>query len=370
VYSLDSRQRKKQRAEELEVDNKNLRDQMALMSEELSLLKLEVESASHGKTDMIRENSQLQERLQQSEWDKENMLVEHTKESGDLRKKIQVLQDLVEARDSSDSTRPGSADYDFTNNHEMSGLTLEALDMNEWCDPFADFMESDIVQDTTKPLQTSLVLAPKKKSEEKDDQSGPSGLLMLLLLCGAWVASKATTSMPVTIPGMPEEVRSDAAVVFDDLMKDHGVSTFQSTGALESAVSSSANVRQISFPMPGPSSNTRLDNMHSQLTRPSKRQEAEAAFSLSLKQYESLTSTDFAEPPYSTPPEDDSASSPSHRRHLVDTLKAMREDVKGQATANVYTRSLLWERIPDDVVQQFKRMAERTVSMDEDGGGE
>ena len=50
----------------------------------------------------------------------------------------------------------------------------------------------------------------------------------------------------------------------------------------------------------------------------------------------------------------------------------MREDVKGQSTPTVYTRSLLWDRIPDDVVQQFRRMAEQTsraASVDADGGG-
>jgi hypothetical protein len=111
--------------------------------------------------------------------------------------------------------------------------------------------------------------------------------------------------------------------------------------------------------------------MHNHLTRPTKRQEAEAVFSLSAKQYDSLTSADYAEPPYSTPPEDESGS-PSHRRHLVDTLKAMREDAKDHATPNVYTRSLLWQRIPDDVVQQFKLMADQsshTASVDGGGGG-
>ena len=337
---------------------------MAQLSEELSRFRMQAESAMAEKDLLLRDNASLKELVTQAEWDKENLVVEHTKETGDLRKKIQVLQEIVETRDSSDSSRDNSANYDFPITQPMSSLSVDSLDMWGTDDPFADFVMADEFPNVGKPLETSLVLAPKKKTEEeKEDQSGPSGLLMLLLLCGAWVASKATTSMPVTIPRMPEEVRSDAAVVFDDLMKDHGVSTFQATGALESAPSSSSGVRQLAFPMPGAASSTlRLDNMHNHLTKASKRQEAESAFSLSVKQYEGLTSADFGEPPYSTPPEDDSSNSPSHRRHLVDSLRAMRDDAKGHATANVYTRSLLWERIPDDVVQQFKRMADQTSS--------
>ncbi|KIW01041.1 uncharacterized protein PV09_07556 [Verruconis gallopava] len=367
--ALDSRQRKKQRAEELEVDNKTLRDQIAEMNERLSMLQMQAEQATREKNELLRENAQLKEHLQQSNWDKENLIVEHTKDTGALRKKIQVLEEIIENRDSSESTRQSSTDYDFPIVQDMHGLADNGLDMYGMDDSFGDFVMDE---GPFKPMETStLVLAPKKKpEEEKEAQSGPSGLLMLLLLCGAWVASKATTSMPVTIPRMPDEVRSDAAVVFDDLMKDHGVSTFQASSAVEPAASSAASVRQTSFSMSSTSATSKLDEMHSRLTQPSRRQEAEAAFSLSAKQYNSLTSSEFAEPPYNTPPEDDSQP-PSHRRHLVDTLKAMREEAKGQATASVYTRSLLWERIPDDVVQQFKRMAEhssQTASVNGDGG--
>jgi regulator of replication initiation timing len=366
MYRLDSRQRKKQKAEELEVDNKHLREQMAELSEELAMFKMQAEAATHEKDQLHLENAQLKEHVNQFYMEKGNLLEEHTKETGVLRKKVQVLEEMVTKYESADAVRASASantNYDFPITHELSSLTVDGLDMNQW-DPFSDFlMGDDAPEMPTKPMETStLVLAPKKKLGEEKEEAGPSGLLMLLLLCGAWVASKATTSMPVTIPRMPEEVRSDAAVVFDDLMKDHGVSTFQATGALESASSSAINGHQMSFPMHGSNpSNTRLDNIHSQLTRPSKRQEAESAFSLSVKQYEGLTSAEFADPPYSTPPEDD-ANSPSHRRHIVNTLRAMREDSKGQATANVYTRSLLWERIPNDVVQQFKRMADQTSS--------
>ena len=54
-------------------------------------------------------------------------------------------------------------------------------------------------------------------------------------------------------------------------------------------------------------------------------------------------------------------SQPSqHRRNLAETLAAMREESKGGTAAEVYTRSLLWERIPSEVVHEFKRMVEES----------
>lgn len=336
-------------------------------------MKILAETTTNEKNELLQENQQFQQQVQEMIWDKENALTAHVDETSDLRRKIQVLQDRLVEVESSDSTRPNSADYEFTN--EMSGLNVHGLGMEEWGDPlgdpFAEFMDSDVLQSTSKPME--LVLAPKKKEvqEDEDEKSGAPGLLMLLLLCGAWVASKSKASMPVDIPRMPEEIRSDAALVFDDLMKDHGVSTFQSTGVSSGAqpiASGNSNIKQLAFAMPG-STNSRLGNIHSQLTRTTKDQEAASAFSLSVKQYDSLTSPDFVRPGYNTPPEDDSAASPGHRRNLVDTLKAMRDDSKGPAAANVYRRSVLWDHVPDEVLQQFKRMAEQTSPEGDSGGG-
>ena len=48
----------------------------------------------------------------------------------------------------------------------------------------------------------------------------------------------------------------------------------------------------------------------------------------------------------------------SQKRNLLETLAAMREQAPGRTAAEVYTRSLLWERIPADIVMEFKRMVE------------
>jgi hypothetical protein len=56
-------------------------------------------------------------------------------------------------------------------------------------------------------------------------------------------------------------------------------------------------------------------------------------------------------------------SQPSHRRNLAETLAAMREQNKGDSAAEIYTRSLLWDKIAPEVVHEFKRIVEESAAM-------
>ena len=47
----------------------------------------------------------------------------------------------------------------------------------------------------------------------------------------------------------------------------------------------------------------------------------------------------------------------------------MRDEAKGQSAAEVYTRSLLWDRIPTEVVHEFKRMVEESNALSAPGSG-
>lgn len=41
----------------------------------------------------------------------------------------------------------------------------------------------------------------------------------------------------------------------------------------------------------------------------------------------------------------------------------MREQNKGESAAEVYTRSLLWDKISPEVVHEFKRIVEESTAM-------
>lgn len=162
---------------------------------------------------------------------------------------------------------------------------------------------------------------------------------------------------------MPDDIRAASAVVLDNVMKDAGVQP-AALGLDTTTSRTSLQVKQVAFAMPNSAhSADRLDAVHSKLVGQTKDQEAEAAFSLSVRQYNSLTSTDFGRRGYGSEdePSSPSASSSNHRRNLADTLKAMRDEAKGD-TADVYTRSLLWDRIPSEVVQEFKRIVDESTT--------
>jgi homoserine kinase len=94
-----------------------------------------------------------------------------------------------------------------------------------------------------------------------------------------------------------------------------------------------------------------LGEMADALTQPTEQQTNEQIFSLSAAQYNDLTSQDFLQA--ATPAE---RSTSQGRRNLAEALATMRSSTKQSSAAEVYTRSLLWDQIPGDVVRTFARM--------------
>jgi hypothetical protein len=85
-----------------------------------------------------------------------------------------------------------------------------------------------------------------------------------------------------------------------------------------------------------------------------------------------MTSMDFTRTRYSIASDDFSdplspGSQPSHRRNLAATLSALREQSKGESAADIYTRSLLWDKISPEVVVEFKRMVEESAAASRPG---
>ncbi|KAF2432875.1 hypothetical protein EJ08DRAFT_669110 [Tothia fuscella] len=377
--ALDSRQRKKQRAEELEHENKKWTDRITMMEEEMQKMALSIDGHVQEKEHLMRERVQIEQQMQEMTWEKENMVQEHTLETGELRKKITILTERLDEVANA-PPHSGSTHYnDFAD--EMNGLNMES---NDW--DFLNFdMDSGVADQ--KPQETSLVLAPKKKDGLPEDEKPiASGFLMLLLLCGAWVATKSTstTAPNVPLPHLSDEVRATSAIVLNNLMKDAGLPGAQPSSiiaGLEPAVSGTPQSRQVNMGNSGYSvvpvqNSDRLGAISHKLISHTKDQEAEQAFSLSVAQYDRLTSTDLPRREYSTSPSDEDLMTPpnshsSRRRGLADTLKAMRDDAKGESAANVYTRSLLWDRIPTEIMQEFQRMVEESnTAVGDAGGGE
>ncbi|GME22234.1 Basic-leucine zipper (bZIP) transcription factor [Neofusicoccum parvum] len=365
--ALDSRQRKKKHTEELEEEKKLWTERVVQLEDDLQSMRLQVEAAMHEKEQWHRQQLEAQQLIENLQWEKEEMVRTHTLETGELRKKVSILTDKLESQSSpAMAAVPSSTFTDFANdmdNLNMGGNEWDSYIYNDFC------MEEANGQ---QPMETSLVVSRKKDTAEQEKPVA-SGLLLMLLLCGAFVASNSGSSAPA-IPRMPEDVRAASASVLDSIFKDAGVEPSAQSAhnllvnrveALEPTPSGSAwpkpTLSGAEFASISQSTgNPHFDQLHAQLTQPTKEQEAEQVFSITPSQYNSLTSTDFGRRDEGTPP---ATPTSQHRRNLAESLAAMREERKGETAADVYTRSLLWDKIPTEVVREFKRMVEDTSNL-------
>lgn len=276
------------------------------------------------------------------------MVRQHTLETAELRKKNAFL---AEERRSSIpmSTVPSSTGYSSTfSDFDHLSMEPEGLPWNEFS------LVNHVDSRPEMPKQDSaLTVRPKggKAIVKEDDKTAVSGLLLTLLLCGAWVAS-SNTSAPAVMPQMSEDVRVASAAVLDNLYKDAGLQPYYD------AVPSAGNIRQVNqVPNQHPAQSMRnpsedhFTSFSSQLALPSHQQQRDQAFALSATQYNHITSDEEM-----LHMQDEAPRNPRFKKkNLHEALASLRPNKEGQ-TAESYTRSLLWDEVPNDVVRDFARM--------------
>ena len=312
-------------------------------------MKLRETEWAREKENWVSSRQQMQCYVEKLTMEKEELVRCHTIETGELRKKNTFLMDQAQKFEAiSMSAIPSSTGYST----EFSDFDQLSMENSTW-DNFA--MVNEFSMEGDPKQETSLVVLPKKEkvANKDEDKSATSGLLLMLLLCGAWVASNTTTRAPAAIPRMPEDVRAASAVVLESIYKDAGLQPYQASlpgryhvkqgGSNTSQQSmkttlSAAEIASLSSP---------LTSLHHQLVTPSDEQQRDQIFALSANQYNSIASNDFFDDP--NPPVS------FQRRNLGEALAAMRHEKQGPA-AEVYTRSLMWEEVPTNVVRDFARM--------------
>ena len=276
------------------------------------------------------------------------MVRRHTLETAELRKKISFLTEEAQRRaDIPMSAVPSSAGFSNNTFSDFDQMTMGGSP--QW-DDFSFINTSGTDSEGLKPQESTLVVRQKEaKYTAKDEEPAVSGLLLMLLLCGAWVAS-SNNSKASHIPQMPEDVRAASAAVLTNIYKDAGLqpqegpsSTFNN--AALSGPSSSHHAPQVF----NNNKNHLYDPhaLHHQITAPTHQQECDQAFSLTSDQYNHITTDWFDEQPKPT--------SPTRRRNLADALANLHLDKRTTAT-NAYTKSLLMDEVPRNVVRDFHRM--------------
>ena len=299
----------------------------------------------------VRECRTLTDAVEKYRAREEELIRRHTLETADLRKRISFLDEEVQRRGETPlSAAPTSATF-------SSGFPdYEAVTMNgnqQWED-FSFAGQPGMAAEMQKPAESTLLARQKEvKPSSKEEESSVSGLLLMLLMCGAWVASSSGNSKPATVPEMSEDVRAASAAVLTNIYKDAGLQpqdgkppTFNNPAACG----------------PGPTERPRSiyasssfdpHSMHQMLTSPSRQQQQDQAFSLTAEQYNHITTDWLGEQSKQNPP--------VRRRNLADALANLHLGKRTTAT-DAYTKSLLVGEVPANVVRDFHRMvAERNA---------
>ncbi|KAF1814049.1 hypothetical protein P152DRAFT_379029, partial [Eremomyces bilateralis CBS 781.70] len=391
--ALDSRQRKKKHTEELELEKKSWDDRLQVLEAEVNALRIQSGDLHAEKDQWMRERCVMVQQIETAQWEKEELVRSHTLETGDLRKKVNFLREQLDATAAGgigagmgDAPQPMATGHhvgafnEFTN--EMDNLTMAS----EWDNYIYDFCVDPDTPATPTPATVAVAAStptPSSKSTPtnstttlvvsrpklptppiaSDDKPVNHGVLLMLLLWGAFVAHHSTSSSPPSLPRLPDHVRAASATVLDSILNDdlphpaaltvNPASTWpKPASGLTDHIMGNTGLGGI-----GGGDNPPMERLHASLTQPTKAQEAEQLFSLTPTQYSALTDPSCGRASSISSSEDTTAgkSGGANRRNLAEALAAMRER-RGESAAEVYTRSLLWGQIPGEVVREFKRM--------------
>ena len=348
---MDSRQRKKQHTERLEEEKKHYTAVISELEDALGEMKVQEAEWARAKDNWAASQQQYQQYIDTLVMEKEELVRRYTIESGELRKKNALLLEQLQRMDGTAmSTAPSSAGFTA----EYSDF--DHLTMNGW-DDFSIPNEFSI--ETHPRPEHSVAVAPKPGNDNEplrdEDKALTSGFLLMLLLCGAWVASTNSTASANLLPAIPDDFRAASATVLNNLYKDSGISLENPPSSKQhfsSKVKLNALARtpKVSLGMLDvPSiSHSPLDSLHRHLATPSEQQIREQAFSLTPTQYNEISS----EGPYPPHPSEHESQRP---RNVGDALAAIQAGSEGPAAAS-YTRSLMRDKISTEVLQDFARM--------------
>ncbi|KAI0205009.1 bZIP transcription factor [Astrocystis sublimbata] len=334
--ALDSRQRKKQHTERLEEEKKQYTTVISSMEEEMADLNIKLEQ-------LLREKDFLQNHIEDLRLEKEEMVQTHTIETGDLRKKVSILTDHVQRLEH--AAMPGNNGFGSSFN-EMEGITMDgAWDNMGYMEDYT--MEPEVKQE----VQVVQKKAEMALGAEVEKPATQGGLLFMLFLVGAFVLSNRSTP---SLPRVSEDMREASATLLNNILKDADVSHAANNAIEPAAPQPSGATWATSAPVPMAShamdsvAPSMLGDLADTLTQPTEQQTNEQVFSLTPAQYNGITSQDFIRAPQPPPTN-------HKRRNLAEAMASMRPNEK-QSASEVYTRSLLWDQIPSDVVRNFAKM--------------
>lgn len=345
MHSLDSRQRKKLHTERLEDEKKQYTSALTELEMELHALKAENDQ-------LRRDNQTYASYVDSFSAHKDDMIRKHTVEARELRKKVATLTEHIQHLESNGVPTPGASASTFGGAYtEMDGMCLPG----GWDN--ANFLNSYgmAAEQPKSAVPTSAGKKPEAMpTTENDKASTQGGLLFMLFLVGAFVMSSQS---PPTLPRASEDVRVASAALLNNVLKEAGVNS--AATQLQPAAPQPSSVHwqnmENNAHMTGMSSDDVAQPMLGELgnfLQPSQQQSNEQLFSLSAAQYNGVSDQGFIQNAVA----DRTGGQSQDRKTLAAALSEIRATNKQTGTADVYTRSLLWDQIPRDVVRNFIKM--------------
>ncbi|KAF3928078.1 hypothetical protein AA313_de0202721 [Arthrobotrys entomopaga] len=360
--ALDSRQRKKQHTERLEEEKKVHSAIILELEEKINSLALRDSEWMEKEQHWLQEREMLEHHLQYAQIQNEEIVRKHTLESAELRKKntflAQELDHMQEKLSQAAMQSQSPAGVNYTEEFTFDGMPIDSF----W-EPPSFAADSDAFGLPVPDVPD--VKAPKMPEIKEEEKPAASGLLFLLLLFGAFVASKTTSSS--SLPPIPQPLRTASAAVLNTIFEDAGVKptaaiTTTDPRNVELSVGPSVT-QQVSDAWVVPKSesaqliglDSSLAMLNARLEQPKSRaQEAQELMMLTAAEYDEVTSKDFLREQEFTTCEG--------RQNLQATLSALRKGHNKPTAAEVYTRSLLWDKVDAEVVRRFAAFAQAAAS--------
>jgi len=346
--ALDSRQRKKQHTERLEEEKKLHSTIIAELEEKLSLLTARDEEWRKRFEEVSNERDYARHQTDVLQMEKEEMVKNHTLETGELRKKNNFLENQLQKMETiieQNNISAGGAGGAYTDE-----FGFENMEMNDyWGGPtFGTADPFDIPPETkTAVVKKTKTVEPQEVAES--EKPAASGLLLILLLCGAFVAS-STSQSAGSLPPLPQPIKTASASILQSIFQDAGVSNAR-VQDLEASMSESwTDSKSIVPQLVGLESSVAL--LNAQLAESSLDSDHQQFMQLTAAEYNEVTSKDFGPA---------KVGSIRGRKHLADGLASLQSHSK-PSLAEVYTRSLLWDKVDAEVVRRFAAFAQRAAS--------
>jgi hypothetical protein len=382
---LDSRLRKKQNAEKLEVEKNTLSGEKQALEAAIAHLQ---DTLQQEQQQRMHEHQEFQAYVQQLTYERDEAIRTKTLETADLRRKNNLLQDTLRDMERQLSVRAYANDSD---NFSSDFNSFKALDLEDnWDDGFSLINSDDLKMDQDDALQrqatprpptsaTQSSSTPATKSDVKIDAAFSWETFYMCLLSGAFImsqagskAASASTSVaiaPPTMPSMSDEYRAEAGNVLQAVLATNPDTTHEVLPCRPAHPTSASD-----FPhtmsdhhdtglSPGHHDSS-LNTLHTALTTPSRHQQLQASFSLSAEAYDHISSPDLGfDSPVNNANSDKAVveNKPTSLQRLFAEMQAERDqtDKMTGLGSKARERSVLLDYVPEKVLRDFREMIAR-----------